>query len=485
MMNERSIDQIHADMLASISEVERSGASNELLYSLDRDFRELFELIKLFLISERDAYYGYFLMNMSVVTEFDKSFIAGIKLNEDPPVFTCNPLFLCKMSLQEIIYVICHEIEHVLLDHPAQAVLTCKDEPEQTYYEFNLAADASVNDRLDAEIVEMKECFMSPPEGVINSETLRKILKLKHIKHLENYAYYFGLVHRDKPGNETPNLTEISSKQAESIADSLSKQSESGQGQEEISNAGADQPEIAHSQSHQKMEDHQWGIDDPEEAHAAAKNFVNAAYESMDDETRGMVSGSFISTVERINRPPVLKWEQILKRYVGTIAAGKRKTKTRLNRRQPNRYDLSGSMSDKVLKIVVCLDTSASVSDQMIAHIINEVFAILAKRKKEITIIECDSEVQRVYVVHTPEELKAKVYGRGGTAFTPAIEYINNNKYYRDALMVYFTDGFGENKIPRPLIYRALWVVFGDKENLSLTNPYGDVVSMNVRDDNE
>ena len=36
-----------------------------------------------------------------------------------------------------------------------------------------------------------------------------------------------------------------------------------------------------------------------------------------------------------------------------------------------------------------------------------------------------------------------KVAGRGGTMFTPVIEYINKDKYFRDALLLYFTDGFG------------------------------------------
>ena len=73
-----------------------------------------------------------------------------------------------------------------------------------------------------------------------------------------------------------------------------------------------------------------------------------------------------------------------------------------------------------------------------------------------------------------------KVAGRGGTAFTPVIEYINNDKYFRDSLLIYFTDGYGENKIPKPLTYRNLWVILGEAKELSLKEPYGAVVAMNV-----
>ena len=100
-----------------------------------------------------------------------------------------------------------------------------------------------------------------------------------------------------------------------------------------------------------------------------------------------------------------------------------------------------------------------------------------AKRKHVLTVIECDSEVQRVYQVKTENDIKKNVTGRGGTAFTPVIEYVNNDRYFRDALLIYFTDGYGEREIPRPKTYRNLWVVLGDEENLSLKEPYGTVIS--------
>ena len=198
----------------------------------------------------------------------------------------------------------------------------------------------------------------------------------------------------------------------------------------------------------------------------------------MSSESRGMMPGYFISQVEKINKPPVLSWQAILKKYIGTISAGKRKTRTRLNRRQPERFDLSGAMDEKILKIVVAIDTSGSMSDEMIAQVLNEIFAILAKRKHDITVIECDARVQRVYKARTPSDIKTKMRGRGGTCFTPVIEHINNDRYYRDALLIYFTDGYGEDEIPRPRTYRNLWVVVGDPRHLSVKEPYGQVLSM-------
>ena len=149
-----------------------------------------------------------------------------------------------------------------------------------------------------------------------------------------------------------------------------------------------------------------------------------------------------------------------------------------MNRRQPERFDLPGRIDDKVLKIVVAIDTSASITEKEIFNIFNEIFAILAKRKHDITIIECDAKIQRIYKARTVHDIKAKVKGGGGTLFTPVIEYINNERYYRDALLIYFTDGYGELKIPRPRTYRNLWVILGDADRLSLREPYGVKISL-------
>ncbi len=503
-MEERNVDAILDDIRKGIEIVETKGATPDLLASIDENFHALLELLKLFLISERDTYYGYFLMNMRFEACFYESMVAGIRLNENPPVFAANPLILCKMSLKEIIYVLCHEIEHVLLDHPAQMVLACQGEGEQTYYEFNLAADASVNDRLDAEILTMKKkAFMAAPEGVINSDVLKEMCNLPSIKHLENYAYYFDLVHK-KGKKQKPD--QPSSPGAEALANNAAGQGNSMKGgsseeppeQSDSASQGGGHPNASEdsasqdetqqpitSLNHEKMQDHAWGVDDAEEARTVSKVLVNAAVEAMGEESRGRMPSSFLSEVEKMNRPPQITWERIFKKYVGTIPAGKRKTKARLNRRQPNRFDLMGTVNDKIIKVVVCIDTSGSMSDAMISEVMSEIFAILSKRRKEVTVIECDMDIQDVYVVSSPREIRYKVHGRGGTSFIPAIEYVNSQKYFRDALLVYFTDGYGDTTIPKPLVSRLLWVVFGSKSNLSVRHPYGDVVSFHPEHNNE
>lgn len=420
----------------NIKAIENGDTSDLLLDEVRSDFLDMIELMKLFLISERDSYYGYFLMNMQFKTDFYSDSIAGIKLNTFPPVFEANPLLLCRFRLKEILYIMCHEIDHVVLNHPAEMVRINPERDPDKFYKFNLAADAAVNDRIDYEIKEENHHYLSRPDGVITSDVLSKMYNLGRIRSMENYAYYYNLLQeKDK------------------------------------------KPDSIHSSGN--IWGHNWKAgDDEEDASAVVRELVNAAVGMMNEESRGLMPAGFMSCVKKLNEPPVLSWQKILKKYVGTITANKRKTRMRLNRRQPYRFDLSGTMDDKVLKIVVAIDTSASVDDSMIAKIFNEIFAIIAKRKHDITVIECDAQVQRVYKVMTHTDIKEKVAGRGGTLFSPVIEYVNNDKYFRDALLIYFTDGYGESEIPKPRTYRNMWVVIGDARHLSVKEPYGAVLSL-------
>ncbi|MCI9678192.1 MAG: hypothetical protein HFF77_04340 [Oscillospiraceae bacterium] len=470
----RNITDLLSQIKGNIAKIEGGGPEEPALDAIRTDFLEMLELIKLFLISERDSYYGYFLINMRFEVDFYANLIAGIKLNAFPPVFASNPLLLCGFTLKEIIFSVCHEIDHVLFNHPAEMIKVNPDGDPDTFYEFNLAADAAVNDRINHEIAAEHHNFMTAPEGLITSQTLSRMFQLGKIRPMESYAYYFALIHKKRPpmpDGGTPQNGQ------ESILSKNQRQDREHSGGGE--GRGSKGQLVTAKSCGGHVSDHDWNAgQDAGSAAAAAKELVNAAVSTMSEESRGLMPAHFTSQAALLNRPPVLAWQTILKKYVGTITANKRRTRMRLNRRQPERFDLSGTMDDKLLKIVVAIDTSGSMSDGMIAKVFNEIFAILAKRRHEITVIECDAKVQRVYRAKTPADIKQKVAGRGGTWFSPAIEYVNSDRYFRDALLIYFTDGYGEAEIPRPKTYRNMWVVFGGAENLSLREPFGAVMSL-------
>ena len=203
----------------------------------------------------------------------------------------------------------------------------------------------------------------------------------------------------------------------------------------------------------------------------------------MSERSKGNLPGSIQDAIDRLFEKPKLNWKQILRKYIGIIPEGHRPSKLRLNRRQPERFDLRGTMTNKTIRLVVAIDTSGSMSANDLKYCFNEIFNILKNKKYDMTIIECDSEIGRVYKTKTIGGVNLKVTGRGGTSFIPVIEYINKNKF-RDAVMIYFTDGYGDYKIPKPLTYKNLWVIVGGSESsLSVENPYGEVRAL--RDDTD
>ena len=221
--------------------------------------------------------------------------------------------------------------------------------------------------------------------------------------------------------------------------------------------------------------------DDYKNIEERTKYFVKNVVDGIPDEDRGLFPAYQQELLNRILEPPKISWKQVLKKYVGVIPIPSKKTRLRLNRRQPERYDISGSINDRTIRIVVAIDTSGSMSNKMLEYIFNEIFEILKNVKFELTVIECDCEIGKIYKAKRKSDINFNVTGRGGTCYTPVIEYINKNNF-RDALLVYFTDGFAEPEIPKPRTYRNLWVVIGNKDNLSLSNPYGEKITLDIKD---
>ena len=102
-MERRNIKECVSRIKDHIDAVENGQREQAIFDEVKLDFYEMLELIKLFMISERDSYYGYFMMNLSYHADFCSNCIAGIRLNTYPPVMDSNPLLLCKHSLKEIL----------------------------------------------------------------------------------------------------------------------------------------------------------------------------------------------------------------------------------------------------------------------------------------------------------------------------------------------------------------------------------------------
>lgn len=489
------IQTLYSDIRKDISKVESGFFNSDTLLSIKNNFLDLAEAIKLYLISNKDTYYGTFFLNLVFEVDFYSQGIAGIKLNSFPPTFVTNPLLLCKLSIQEIMFVFCHEIEHIILRHPIEMVKANPYQDPDLFELFNYAADASVNDRIENEIARMNHKFLKPPVGIIDSPEFAKVFNFKSVNPLESYIYYFDLVKNNKkkktssegfgPKNKMLNGANESEENEETVDDdplnNLEDQDETPQSND---GAGDSNQQPVTSMNAQNLTDHDWNEDvDPEELEANLREFVRQSYQQMSQKTRGTLPAYITEEIEKCNEDPIINWQSVLKKFIGTISANMIPTRSKLNRRQPTRFDLSGKKSDKVLKITVAIDTSGSMSSGELSYIFNEIFAILSKKKYELSVIEFDEIVHREYKAKSIGQIDMNVLGRGGTSFESVMQYINKDKTHRDALLVIFTDGYAEDKITKPNVYKVIWVITGKKEDLSVKEPYGMVLEMSKKYD--
>lgn len=111
-----------------------------------------------------------------------------------------------------------------------------------------------------------------------------------------------------------------------------------------------------------------------------------------------------------------------------------------------------------VLNLAVALDTSGSCHGGVMQQFLGELLAILRDSggpRVEITLIQCDAEIQHVGVLTREDDAERIVegfetFGFGGTDFRPVFDYVNrcredgeeDGKPFRGLL--YLSDGFGD-----------------------------------------
>ena len=89
------------------------------------------------------------------------------------------------------------------------------------------------------------------------------------------------------------------------------------------------------------------------------------------------------------------------------------------------------------------IDTSISMTSEMLDEISAEL--ALLTQTHEVTVVECDTEIHRVY----PFEPIKNVHGRGNTSFLPPFE-AEFLQEHRPDVILYFTDGEGEAPEQKP-----------------------------------
>ena len=404
----------------------------------NKEFFSLVEKVNLSLIQDKDNFYGYFLFQMAREIRFDISSPTAVNFKGAKYVIYFNPIIFLNLNIKQMESTIKHEILHILSMH----LLRAKEfKRRYSTVAVNMAMDIVVNTFLDN---------LAPYATTLDLVNLNYDLKLLPFKPFEYYV--------------------------EKLQTAISLAAEEGK-------------DITKDNDNKKIETEY----DPEKTHDIWEESSEIDEKTLKEFTKRFVMearkgtipdyvDSMISSLK--NSSGELPWNLYLKRLMGTVESNKKKTITRRNRRQPDRLDLRGELSSHKAKLCIAIDISGSISDEEFNQAIKEIMNIVKNYNHEITIIECDEEIRRVYKIKTIKDIRDRINTRGGTKFNPVFEYANANN---TDLLVYFSDGKGEGKLlSAPRGYKTLWIISGRGDNLSLKESYGAVKKLKnieIKDD--
>ena len=191
--------------------------------------------------------------------------------------------------------------------------------------------------------------------------------------------------------------------------------------------------------------------------------------------TGGMPMG-MAREVESILEPEI-DWRHALWKYVGKTPADF----DDLDRRFLYRGLYLEGLLTEALEVSVCVDTSGSVSEELIDQFVAEIKGILSSYPHvKCDFFFCDSELSGPFEISSFEEIPV-LRGGGGTSFKPFFKYLekaNNNLMGSHKISIYLTDGYEEfpKFIPKDPV---MWLVSKDGEETSKF-PFGEVIRIST-----
>ena len=234
------------------------------------------------------------------------------------------------------------------------------------------------------------------------------------------------------------------------------KQGQNGDGQQQVD-------------SRQQVDSHNyWDEADTKNSKEIYKRIVEEILEHV--KNKGILPGNVVEEIKaRWAKNRTL--EQVLKRIIGKHyrdSLNETVTRTRPSRRNPL---VPGTKNSYGPMFVFAIDTSGSMSTEMLEELIS-VFKWVAKKFGPMPLIQCDAEVHDL-IKDISHKTTIAVKGRGGTDFKPVFEFIEKKFKNKIDALIFGTDLEGSYpKLPPP--YKVYWVV---KDN-NKKPPFGTVIRL-------
>ena len=186
------------------------------------------------------------------------------------------------------------------------------------------------------------------------------------------------------------------------------------------------------------------------------------------DEVRQTVKEIINSTTKAAGNPPShleefikqvqsskVHYAHLLKNLMGRSLGKIRKTFARLNRKRQE-FGIKGTSSHGGSRLTIAVDTSGSMYTKILEVVFGEVESLSQKCK--ITLIEFDSKVQKVREYRKGDWKTIAITGRGGTNFSCVLDYMEEHDLVANVNII-LTDG--QDAIPEERKYPMIWGIIG------------------------
>lgn len=341
--------------------------------------------------------------------------------------------FVEKLTLEQTMGVIVHEVMHVVLRHSLRVGARDHDK-------WNIATDLVINGNM----ITKKWGFKLPPEGVFHDQ-LPWSLFLKGV--------------------------DASTINAEQCYNLLPDNAGGGGG-------GGNAPGWGNVLKPQNPDGSDLSPEQLSEMEANIEQQIATA-EAVAKSIGNMPNG--IDELIKKAQKPQVRWEDKFRRFLG----GDKPEDYSFSR--PNRHAfhtlrviLPGTKKVGAGRIVVGIDTSGSVSTRELQHFLGELNAIIEETApEEIIVIKCSTQVTGVETYAAGETIPdIKCEDRGGTHVSPVFRYVEQNNL-QPSHLVYLTD-MEVGDFPRQAPpYPVLWV--NSSGNGGVTPPWGEVARIFMR----
>ena len=370
----------------------------------------------------REPFYGFFLIMLNKVWN-DAIGTAAVSKNGINYQLTISEKFWEPLSELHRLGLLKHELLHIALNH--LTTFTIFSDKKLA----NIAMDMEINQYIDKNWL---------PEGGIDIDDYPDL----NLDRRAGSRYYYDKLkqaQKDKKCDGTCGCENM---------DKLLDGMEQDKGQVTISNQDGNDKDV-------NTPNHPW--EEFENLPDAEKQLIEKQVQRILQEVQsqtvkkqGHVPGEMqgIIKIEEII-PPKFNWKNYLRRFTGIST--KIFTK-KIRRKENTKYpDMPGLKVKMKQKLMLAIDTSGSVCDDEVREFMNEMHHIY-KTGVDITLVQCDTYIRDISEYKGKYDLK--LHGRGGTDFTPVIEYFNKNTSYTS--LIYFTDGEASTSLsPRA---KVLWV---------------------------